>query len=186
MERRLDMKGGGVLALRQEGPRVHLEAWRRLDDRGLYKVWLLGQQGGRMLLGTLTPEGKELRLRRTLSAAELERADCWPAAGAEAVLAFAFSNAAPEPNRWYCEQSPQRLTADPVLRRQLKAPMLCSRGRDGFRLAVPFRPEAPVALESLFCLARLERVEGRSCLVWDFNRDGTPKFLNKEEGPGTE
>lgn len=182
MERNLDMKGGGTLALRQEGTRLCLDARRRLDGRGLYKVWLLGQRGGRLLLGAMTPEGQELRLKRVISQAEAERAGCWPVAGAEAVLAFAFSNA--DTGTWYREQDPRRLTLDPVLREQLKGPMLCRRGRDGFRLAAPFRLDGPVALTALFCLARLERIEGRPHLVWDFDREGRPKFLHKEEGTG--
>lgn len=184
MERRMDMRGGGTLALRQEGPRVYLDARRPSDGRGLYKVWLLGQRGGRLLLGTLTPEGRELRLKRTISVSELERAGCWPVAGAEAPLAFAFSNGSTGGERWYCEQSPQRLTADPILRRQLKNPMLCRKERDGFLLAAPFRTDGPVALESLFCLARLEKVDGRPHLVWSFDREGRPKILNKEEKTG--
>ena len=84
MERKLDMRGGGTLTLRLDGTRVQLDAVRPRDDRGLYKVWLLGQRGGRMLLGTMAPEGNVLRLRRTISQGELERAGCWPAAGAEA------------------------------------------------------------------------------------------------------
>lgn len=182
MERRLDMRGGGTLALRQEGPRVYLEAWRPLDGRGLYKVWLLGYQGSRLLLGTLTPEGRDLRLRRTVSAAELERAGCWPMAGAESVLAFAFQDGGVE--RWYCEREPKRLVSDPVLRRQLSGSMLCKRGRDGFLLAAPFRTDSPLPLESLFCLARVERLEGCPHLVWAFDREGNPKPPYKEERGG--
>lgn len=172
MEHRLDMRGGGTLTLRQEGPRVRLEAARPEDGRGLYKVWVTGRGGGRLLLGTLAPEGKELRLRRTLSVGELERAGCWPMSGAEAPLAFPFSAS----ERWYCEQHPERLTADPLVREQLKGPLLCRKGRDGFRLAAPFRTDAPVLLDALFCLARVEQLEGRPHLVWVFDREGRPKI----------
>ena len=86
----LEMRGGGVLRLRQEGPRLHIEAERPEDGRGLYKVWLHGDQGGKLLLGTLAPEGGRLRLRRTLTVSALERAGCWPQLRAAAVLAFSF------------------------------------------------------------------------------------------------
>ncbi|MCI9157167.1 MAG: hypothetical protein HFF44_09585, partial [Lawsonibacter sp.] len=52
MEEQMEMRGGGTLTLRQDGPRVHLEAERPADGRGLYKVWLHGDQGGKLLLGT--------------------------------------------------------------------------------------------------------------------------------------
>lgn len=180
MEQRLDMRGAGTLVLRQEGPRIHLEASRPEDGRGLYKVWLTGQKGGRLLLGTMAPEGAGLRLKRTLSLGELERAGCWPLTGAETILAFPFSSA----ERWYCEQHPEQLTDDPVLRRQLKSPMLCRRGRDGFWLAAPFRTDSPVALEALFCLARMESLEGRPHLVWSFDEKGRPKIPHKKEHTG--
>ena len=181
MEQRMEMKGGGTLTLRQEGARIHLEACRPEVGRGLYKVWLRGQGGGRVLLGTLAPEGGRLRLSRTLSQGELERSGCWPPSGAEAPLAFPFSAA----ERWYWESHTERLTADPILRGQLKGPMLCRKGQEGFRLAVPFRSDAPVALEALFCLARVEQLEGRPHLVWSFDREGKPKLpVHKEERSG--
>jgi hypothetical protein len=54
--------------------------------------------------------------------------------------------------------------------------MLCRREQDGFRLAAPFSTDGPVALESLFCLARVERLEGRRHLVWQFDRAGRPQI----------
>ena len=175
MEQKLEMKGGGTLTVCRDGPRVHLEAVRPGDGRGLYKVWLLGQPGGRFLLGTLAPEGGFLRLKRTIPQGDLERAGCWPVAGAEAPLAFPFSGG----ERWYCEAHPERLLRDPVLRSQIRGPMLCRKEQGGFRLAAPFRTDGPVALETLFCLARLERLEGRAHLVWSFDREGRPTVPHK-------
>ena len=59
---------------REDGPRVHTEARRQNDGQGLYKVWLRGGGKGRLLLGTLVPEGGELVLSRTLSRRTLEDA----------------------------------------------------------------------------------------------------------------
>jgi hypothetical protein len=172
MERRIELQGGGTLLLRQEDGRLRAEAVRPRDDRGLYKVWLFGPGGGRFLLGTLTPEGEQLKLRRTLSLQELERAACWPPDGGEAVLVFPFSQSA----HWYCEPQPAKLIQDPILRGQVRGPMLCRREQDGFCLAAPFCTDGPVALESLFCLARVERLEGRRHLVWQFDRSGQPQI----------
>ena len=180
MERKLDMRGGGPLTLRLDETRVQLDAVRPRDDRGLYKVWLLGQRGGRMLLGTMAPEGNVLRLRRTISQGELERAGCWPAAGAEAPMAFPFQGG----ERWYREAHPERLLRDPLLRGQVKGPMLCRKDGEGFRLAAPFRTDGPVALEPLFCLARPERLEGKIHLVWTFDREGRPKIPHKNGASG--
>ena len=85
------MRGGGTLTLRREGARVRMEAERPEDGQGLYKVWLHGDHGGKLLLGTLVPEQGRLMLRRTLSVDALERAGCWPQFWAAAALAFSFS-----------------------------------------------------------------------------------------------
>ena len=86
MEERMKMRGGGTLTLRREGARVRMEAERSEDGQGLYKVWLHGDQGGKLLLGTLAPEGDALRLSRTMSVGTLERAG-FRSAVMEAVIA---------------------------------------------------------------------------------------------------
>lgn len=180
MEQRMEMRGGGTLTLRQDGPQVCLEAERPADGRGLYKAWLHGDRGGKFLLGTLAPEGGRLVLRRTLSLGELERAGCWPQFWAEAPLAFSFQPSGPSRGGWYCEQHPERLLADPVLKGQVTGPMLCKRGEEGsFCLAAPFRPDRPAALTALFCLARVERWEGKAHLVWSFDGAGQPEIPKK-------
>lgn len=182
MEERYPMEGGGTLTVCQEGPRVRLEAERPPDGRGLYKVWLRGDHGGKFLLGTLVPERGVLRLERTLSVSALERAGCWPRFRAEAPLAFSFTDRSS--GSWYCEQHPERLVADPVLRAQIPGPMLCRKGPEGFALSAPFATDRPVRLPSLFCLAGVERREGRLHMVWHFNSEGMPLLPHKKEGPG--
>lgn len=179
LEERFPMGGGGTLVLRQDGPRVQIEAERPADSRGLYKVWLHGDQGGKLLLGTLAPEGGQLRLRRTLSVDTLKQAGCWPRFRAESPLAFAFDG--PDKGRWYCERHPERLVEDPVLRARLSDPMLCRKGTDGFSLAAPFRTDRPVRLDALFCLARAERWDGQLHLVWRFDAKGRPVIPHKAE-----
>lgn len=180
MEQKLDMKGGGRLTLRWDGPRVCMEAERPSDGRGIYKVWARGKQGSGLLLGTLVPEGTMLRLKRTLSQGELARAGCWPLEYAEAQLAFAFSKG----EGWYRENHPERMVCDPVLRSQVKGAMLCCRGKEGFRLAAPFRTDGPLALSSLFCLAWVEPLEGKPHLMWQFDREGMPQMPHKKVEAG--
>ena len=180
MEGKLPMRGGGLLRVTQEGIRVRLEAEREEDGRGLYKVWVWGQGGGRFLLGTLAPEGGRLQLRRSLAVGELERRGCWPVTGAESILAFPFV----QEEQWYCEGKPARLVVDPVLRQQMHGPMLCSRRTNGFRLAAPFRTDSPVMLDTLMCFARVEVVNGRPHLVWQFDQKGQPVISASENGRG--
>ena len=182
MEERFSMEGGGTLTVRREGVHVHMEAERPADGRGLYKVWLRGDRGGKLLLGTLVPEGDVLRLRRTLSVGTLERSGCWPQFRAEAPLAFPFSARGGE--TWYCEQHPERLVADPVLKAQISGAMLCRKEAGGFSLSAPFGTDRPVRLPSLFCLAGVECREGRLYMVWRFDGEGRPVFPHKKEGPG--
>lgn len=178
MDQRLAMDGGGVLWVCPEGNRIRLTAERPLDGRGLYKVWLRGQQGGRMLLGTLAPENGKLRLRRTLGAMELDRAGCWPIEGAESLLAFSFQ----ENGGWYCEKCPERFIKDPELRDQVQGPMLCRREKDSFHLAAPFRTDGPLPLNTLFCLGYLEKLQGRTHVIWNFTADGSPLIPNIPRG----
>ena len=162
------MNGGGVLTLRQDGPRVHMRAERPADGRGLYKVWLHGDYGGKLLLGTLVPEDGALRLSRVVSVSALERAGCWPRLRAG----------------WYCEQHPEQLVSDPLLRARLRGAMLCRREEDAFALSAPFRTDRPVRLPALVCLARVERRNGQLHMVWEFDSHGNPKPPHKMEEPG--
>ena len=174
VEDQMEMRGGGTLTVCREGPRVRFHARRPADGRGLYKVWLHGERGGRFLLGTLAPEGDALTLTRTLSLGELERTGCWPQLRGECVLAFPFGGRE-EAGGWTCEEHPEALPADPVLRSAIRGPMLYRRGMEGFSLAAPFRPGRPFPLVPLFCLTRVERGPNGPRLVWDFDRAGRPK-----------
>lgn len=172
MEQWMEMKGGGKLRLRQLEGRVQIEARRSDCADGLYKVWLTGEGAARCLLGTLAPSGGEYCLSRTVAIRELMSAGCWPVTGAEAVCAFLFSGQ----GAWRREMHPQRLIADQELRRQVTEPMLCQKCAEGFRLAMPFRCDRPMALTGLFCFARVDRIDGRAHLIWDFDGDGRPRF----------
>lgn len=172
MEQWLDMKGGGRLRLRQLEGRVQIDAWRRNCTDGLYKVWLTGEGGGRCLVGTLVPGGDGYILSRTVAVRELMSAGCWPVAGGEAVCAFLFS----DEGAWRCETQPQRLLADVELGRQVMGPMLHRRREDGFELAAPFRRDRPMALPGLFCFARVDKIDGKTHLIWNFDSAGRPKF----------
>lgn len=161
----IQLNGGGRLALWEEGTLVHLQVQRHDDGRGLYKVWIRGP-GGRRLLGTLVPEGGRLCLFRRLSRGELERERCWPVIGGETVLAFSFGR-----DGWVREEHPERLVKDVVLRQALKGQvMLLRRQASGFRLSASFDTVRPFPLTPLFCLSKIEG--GR--VIFSFDSEGSP------------
>ena len=96
-----------------------------------------------------------------------------------------FCSAARSSGRWYCEQHPGQLVADPILKGQLKGAMLCKKGTEGFSLAAPFRADAPVPLAALICLARVERWDNRPHLVWRFDQEGCPIVPHELAEAGT-
>lgn len=148
---------------------MRLEAVRPNDDRGLYKVWIRGGRG-RLLLGTLVPDGQGLGLGRRLSRSELERTGCWPVTGGETVLAFSF-----EHSHWKREEHPEGMVKDVVLRQGLRGQSVLLRRREsGFCLAAEYRPGRPFPLPALFCLCAVERVEGAMCAVFYFDGEGNP------------
>jgi len=165
------LEGGGQLTVREEGPRVRLEAWRRYGA-GIYKVWLRGG-GGRMLLGTLAPDRGGLSLVRTLSRQSLEHAGCWPITGGETVAA----RMAPQPSaRWEPAGQVQELLRDPILRRCAAETqgLLLRRTGEGFDLAAPYDPLRPFPMAPLFCLAQVEQLRGQPYVIFSFDGEGTP------------
>lgn len=169
-------EGKGWLTVDTEGNRVVCSAQLAADGKGLYKCWLTGA-GGKALLGTLIPEGEVLRLRRTLSVAELKGHGVWPPTGAEAVLAFSFSEKkAGSPQGWHRENNPARLMGEPLLARAAgEGRALFRQEAGGFCLAYHFRTDRPFPLTPLFCFARLERLEGEDYVVFSFRPSGCPR-----------
>lgn len=176
VEQRFPMDGGGSLTVREEGVRAVAAAERPDDGRGLYKAYLNGP-GGRVLLGTMAPEGGLLRVRRTLSLDELRRRGAWPPRGGGAELSFSFS--APDtPTGW--------LWADPaglpfreaeLLRTAVRlGRVLCRRGAEGFALAYPFSAGEPFPFAELFCFAAPLTLGGRRHVQFLFTPEGVPRM----------
>ena len=178
MEQKLEMQGGGELTVQQDGLRVYLTAVRPDDNRGLYKVWLRGDKGGKILLGTLAPERGALNLKRTFSLRELEQSGCWPKLWAECSLAFSFAETIG--HKWYCEQRPGGLFSDPLLKKWVCEPILCRRDQCGFSLAAPFRTDRRLPLPGLFCFGRVERWPSGLYIIWKFNERGIPALLPEQ------
>lgn len=159
--------------------RVVLFASRPNDGRGLYKAWVRGPMA-RCLLGTMAPSGNRLVLRRTLPTAELRAKGCWPVTAVEEELAFPFrpdGGSSPHclPAGW---RRPQGLAfPDPLIDRAFRRSSggFCREGPDGgLILAYPWAAGRPFPLTPLFCLARVDRVGGQSCLLFSFDREKNP------------
>ncbi|MCD7838951.1 MAG: hypothetical protein LUG65_08595, partial [Clostridiales bacterium] len=75
MERELPLYEKGVLQghirCKDEGCYMTFSVDTPLLGDGVKKVWLFSDSGGRLLLGTLVPEGQRLRLRRRISHSDL-------------------------------------------------------------------------------------------------------------------
>ncbi len=176
------MAGGGTLTIEELGGRIHFHATRPQDGRGLYKVWIFGSVG-RMLLGTMTPQGDSLQLSRTLSRTSLLSAGCYPVAGGEVVMAFPFqqkNEKNPIPQGWEITENIAVLFQDKLLKQGIYPKNFLKKQEDfGFLLAIKFDITAEFPVIPLFCLCGLEKLEGIDYLVWKFDELGRPIFWNK-------
>ena len=174
---------GGSVTVRQEGECALCRAMRTSDIGGLYKAWLLGPNGERVLLGTLIPEGGALLLRRSIPVARLRQQCVWPPAGGEIVMAYSFTEPS-APAGWSVEKDPARKMGDPVLEQaagQLHSP-LTREDTQGFSLAILYSEKTPFPMAPAFCFARLERLNGQMYAVFHFSQAGFPNF-RIEDGP---
>ena len=169
----------GAVTVRQEGKCAICQAISRAGESALYKAWLTGDKG-RVLLGTLIPEGGALRLRRSVEVSWLERQGAWPPRGAEILEAYEL---APQvsPQGWERQEEPWRLLEGELREyaREIRWAFL-KRDIEGFFLALPWEKGKPFPLPSLFCLAKAERLEGKRYILFRFSRRGKPELLSAE------
>lgn len=173
--------GDGAVTCRQVGERLEVQAALPGPGEGLYRAYLRGENGKRLDLGTLLPQGNGRRLQRTLPIAELKRRGCWPVTGAGVTLSYAFARpqgTAPLPNGWKkTAQAAERFPDDPVLAQAVRAAgpcLLCQRNDGRFRLAWRWTPGKAFPLPPVFCFARVEQLGGQAYVVWTFSGEGWP------------
>ena len=176
----------GTVEIREEGPRAAISARAKDDGRGLYKLYLRGKEG-ELPVGTLLPEGGELRLGRTIPMDRLRSRGLWPSPRAEIRLAYSFGQKAADgegpPAGWTREDHPARLMGERLLK-ECAAPLkggLTRREEEGFVLALPWEPGGAFPLTPLFCFATAERLDGRGYAVFRFTARGCPR-LGREPG----
>ncbi|MBR2490470.1 MAG: hypothetical protein IKB65_03195 [Ruminiclostridium sp.] len=162
----------GTLVCRTRGNQVEVTMTLRPPGPGLYRGILCGKNG-KLDLGTLLPEGEDLRLCRTLTVDHLARCGCWPVTGGRGELRYPFG-AKRFPQGWGERGGLSGLFTDPVLARSVDKIALWRQDRDGFSLAFPWNPKAPFPLAPAFCFARVEEMEGRPWVVFSFREGGWP------------
>ena len=90
MEMSMPLNGGGKVLVRWNAGTAEVFAEHPDDGLGLYKVWLCGETGEQVLVGTLTPEEHCLKRTRRFSIRELESKGCWPIKECKIKLVFPF------------------------------------------------------------------------------------------------
>lgn len=164
----------GEITLCPQGTRTRVEARMEDPGDGLYRAVLVGERGT-LKLGVLEPKGGFLQLCRCPYSRDVE--SLGPLARGEANCSISFGT-----TPWQSTDRPADLLRDPLLSRRLEN---CRRAwwrREGelLRLALPLEPGKPFPLEALFCLARIEGVEGVECAVYAFDAGGTPMLPGKQ------
>ena len=160
----------GEVTLALWGPNgTRTEIAASMDDPGdgLYRAFLTGE-GGELALGVLAPEEGRLTVRRRLYHRDV--APLGKLLRGEARRSFRFQETG---LCWRETACPAQLFRGRFLRERLQ-----NRGRAWWRregtvllLALPLEEGKPFPLEALFCLGRLEEIEGRRCVVYAFREE---------------
>ena len=172
----LTSQGGarGEVTVCPQGARTELRA--SLDDPGdgLYRAYLLGERG-ELALGVLPPEGGRLALCRRLYSRDV--AALGPLLRGEARRSFRFQDtpqaAPPVQSSWHETRCPAQLFQSRFLQNRLRPIGRAWWRREGvlLRLALPLEEGRPFPLEALFCLGRVQCVEGVRCVVYTFREE---------------
>ena len=156
----------GELTLLPQGACTQVEARMPDPGDGVYRAALVGERGT-LKLGVLEPSAGELCLRRRPYSRDV--AAIGPILRGEAACSVPFGGA------WERVERPAALLRDPFLSRRLAdVPSGWRRQGEVLELALPLERGRPFPLETLFCLARVETVEGTDCAVYRFDREGKP------------
>lgn len=155
----------GEIVLRPEGSRMEVRASMEDPGDGLYRAVLRGERG-ELMLGVLAPEGERLELCRRLYSRDIEKLG--PLQDGEARCSFQFQQTC-----WRETCCPAQLFRSAFFHSRLGSFGRAWWRRDGtvLLLALPLREDGPFPLEALFCLGRMERVDGIPCVVYAFREE---------------
>ena len=162
MEREIfaDGRAAGTLRTEPDGADTCFSLSCRLGP-GLWRLWAEGT-AGRLLLGTLEGGGP-VSLRRRFS-------DRLVLPVGTVVRGLAEEVGAARADAW----RPAREVPSFHAAAALPEGALVRRAGSVWLAAVPCAEDAPFPLTELFCLARIETVAGRRCVVFAFDASGWP------------
>ena len=168
----IDGQKEGSFTAQLQGQKTVFTITARDGGKGLYKAFLCGS-AGRLPLGSLLPQGGSLYLKRSVPnetlkcIGKLQRG--------EGILSFLSPKAQSVPEGWRQEPNPQRLFQDPLLSRALgqTSGALVREAGDRTLLALPIYGGV-FPLTPLFCLSRIETLDGRDYAVFCVTKDGVP------------
>ena len=164
----------GELTVCPQGVRTELRACMDDPGDGLYRAFLLGEHG-ELALGVLAPEGGRLALCRRLYSRDVDALR--PLLRSEARQSFRFQDAPQaartEASCWRETRCPAQLFQSPFLQYRLRPVGRAWWRREGtlLILALPLEEEKPFPLEALFCLGKVQCVEGVRCVVYTFREE---------------
>lgn len=151
----------GEATVKENGCRVEICAEITDPGDGLYRAVLAGERG-EVSLGVMEPRNGMLTLRRRPEQCEVARV------GGGRCIRVGCSFPFGKRHVWTRTDEPAQLVHDEFLRQRL-AQQPCAwwrRSGDEILVALPLKADAPFPLETMFCLARVERVEGELCVVY--------------------
>ena len=159
----------GDLSVERDGLYLCVSAQARLPEN-LWCIWLLGEQG-EIRLGVPEPKNGTHTLCRRISARS--------AAPLGKLLRGEARLLRRQTEGWEQIQDPGRMFCPSSIRREAER---CSGGltrQEGTVrcLALPYGAKQPFPMVSLFCFARIYRINGREYAVFSFDGRGQPLFL---------
>jgi len=159
----------GEATLERRDGRAEIEVSMKDPADGLYRAVLTGERG-QLPLGVMEPHHGVLLLRRKPYLRDVERLGALR--DVQVSRSFAFRRS----ETWKKTDRPAELVRSDFLKKRLGQyhVALWKKNGDSLCLALPLTDDTPFPLESLFCFARLESLDGRRCVVYTFNSEETP------------
>ena len=136
---------------------------------GLYRAVLVGERG-QLPLGVMEPHHGTLVLRRRPYLRDVEKLGMLRSI--QVSRSFAFRRG----ETWKRTDRPMDLFKSSFLRDRLVRYKTAwwKKRENTLLLALPLDEDAPFPLETMFCLARIEVVDDRRCVVYTFDRQEGP------------
>lgn len=172
----------GTVTVTEQGGRTQIEVSCRRSNAGLFRAYLLCQKG-EYPLGVLEPRGDRLSLRRTVLTNGLKNlGTIWRG---EARMSYAFAGRSQWQSVEAAEQFFQKTPHFSEALAELRG-ALWQRAGDNRLLALPYECSQPFPLPELFCLARIMAVDGKTYVVYAFDREEQPVLPKNSAQKGTE